>query len=525
MENKQHTIEKIVIVGGGTAGWLAANHLAKTLISNENSTVSLTLIESPNIPTVGVGEGTVPLMRQSLQELGISETEFITQCDATFKQGIKFVDWVHNPSTMQNNPRGRFYHHIFDYPHISEVNLTPYWLKEHLKGSGNSYVDTVAIQGKMCDAGLAPKLITTPEFQGFTAYAYHLDAGKFSALLTQNATQKLGVEHIQAEVVNVIQHENGAIKSVITDIAGEIEGDVFIDCTGFTGLLIDKTLKVKFNDKSDVLFADHAVVLQRPYEQENTAIPSHTISTAQEAGWIWDIGLQNRRGIGHVYSSSHTSHEAAETALRKYANVSDEISTRVIPMKIGYREQFWHKNCVALGLSQGFVEPLEATGLLIFDATAKMLAEQFPTCHSEMPLIAKLFNTRVKESWDKVIDFIKLHYCISKRDDSEFWLDNRNEKSIPESLQERLARWLYQPPSQYDFFSGFEIFNLENYLYVLYGMEYPTNVALIANRYSQNNAAKKYIDTIQQHSQQALNRLPNHRELINKIHQHGLQKV
>ena len=250
-------IKQVVIVGGGTAGWLAANHLANNLASNTAEGVQVTLIESPNIPTVGVGEGTVPLMRQSLQALGISETEFIQECEATFKQGIKFVDWVHNP--IQNKPN--YYHHIFDYPQINEIDLTPYWLQSQDNKGNDSYVDAVSIQGKICDLGLAPKLITTPEYQGQSAYAYHLDAGKFSALLTKNATQKLGVKHLLAEVIDVKQHTNGDIASVITDTTGEISGDLFIDCTGFSALLIGKTLNVPFIDKSDVLFADHALSL------------------------------------------------------------------------------------------------------------------------------------------------------------------------------------------------------------------------------------------------------------------------
>ncbi|NMP30277.1 tryptophan 7-halogenase [Thalassotalea sp. M1531] len=515
-----HTpIKQVIIVGGGTAGWLAANHLGKNLAPSSPDGVKVTLIESPDIPTIGVGEGTVPLMRQSLKALGISETEFIRECDVTFKQGIKFVDWLHNP--IANNPH--YYHHIFDYPQIEPVDLTPFWLDNN---QGRSYVDTIAWQGKVCDAGLAPKLITSPEYQGQSAYAYHLDAGKFSALLTKNAVERFGVNHILANVVEVKQHENGDIASVVTDRNGELSADLFIDCTGFSAKLIGDVLNVPFIDKSDVLFADHAVVMQVPYQSEDQAIASHTISTAQQSGWIWDIGLQTRKGVGHVYSSNHTSHEQAEHALRTYiGKQAESIGSRVIKMNIGYREKFWHNNCVALGLSQGFVEPLEATGLLVFDATAKMLAEQFPTTTTEIPLIAKLFNQRMSESWEKVIDFIKLHYCISKRDDSQFWLDNRELSSIPDSLQERLARWKFQPPSKYDFFSGFEIFNLENYLYVLYGMEYPTASSLVRGKVVQAAQIEELHRWIANNTEQALTRLPKHRELIEKIKQFGLQRV
>jgi len=522
--NESKRINRVIIVGGGTAGWLAANHLAKNLINTNENSIEVILVESPNIPTIGVGEGTVPAMRQTLMQFGISETEFITSCEATFKQGIKFVNWHKNPTAGQSD----YYHHVFDYPKVTEIDLTPYWLNIQSEShdlKGVSFADAVSIQGEICDAGLAPKLITTPEFQGITSYAYHLDAGKFATILARNATEKLGVKHVLAEVMSVNMHDSGEIKSLITDTAGELAGDFFVDCTGFKALLIGEKLGIKFKDKSDVLFADHALAIQIPYQNKSIDIPSFTISTALKAGWVWDIGLQQRRGIGHVYSSAHTSHEQAEQDLRAY--IGDEakgINSRLIKMKIGYREKFWQKNCVALGLAQGFVEPLEATGLLVFDATAKMLAEQFPVSKVDMPLIAKQFNMRVEHSWENVIDFVKLHYCISQRDDSQFWLDNRDKTSIPDSLQEKLARWQYQPPSRYDFSNKFDVFNLENYLYVLYGMKYPTDIVGYRSRLKHNELALSCFKENSEQAKYALSRLPKHRELLEKIYQYGLQK-
>ncbi len=515
----KNEIRKIVIVGGGTAGWLAANHLAKKLNCKHNNDIRIQLIESKNIATIGVGEGTVPLMRQTLHYLGISETEFIRECDATFKQGIKFVNWLNTPK----DNRKEYYHHVFDYPYNNNIDLTPYWLlaKQH---NPISFVDAVSVQGKVCDAGLAPKLITSPEYSGLTAYAYHLDAAKFAKILTRNAVNNLGVEHIQTEVEQVILHDNGEIKALLTSTQGEIEGDFFIDCTGFKSLLIGQALGIEFIDKSKFLFADHAVAIQVPYENEQAPIPSYTISTALDNGWVWDIGLKHRRGVGHVYSSRYISHDQAEAQLRDYIGAQAEgVASRLIKMKIGYREKFWTKNCVALGLAQGFVEPLEATGLLVFDATARMLAEQFPHRKNEMKIIAKQFNRRVRHSWDNVIDFVKLHYCLSKRNDSQFWLDNRDENSIPETLKEQLALWRYQPPHQYDFSSRYDVFNLENYLYILYGMHYPTEITAHTNRLPHQQEAQEVFNHVAKQTQQILSRLPKHRELIEKIHQYGLQ--
>lgn len=510
-------IKQIVILGGGTAGWLAANHLAKKL--NLPNGINVTLVESPNIPTIGVGEGTVPAMRESLKYLGIDEGDFIKRCDATFKQSIKFVNWTHDPAAHGNH----YYHHLFDYPLINQFNSTPYWLNKHCQ---LSYAETVAVQGKICDLGLAPKMVTDPQYQGTTAYAYHLDAAKFSQMLTENAVDKLGVIHIKDDVTDVILHTDGSIKALVTQQNGNIFGDVFIDCSGFNSLLMGEKLGIDFVDKSDILFADHALAIQVPYQSVSQPIASHTISTAQQAGWIWDIGLTERRGVGHVYSSNHTSHEQAERDLRDYLGSEfDNINTRRIKMHIGYRAKFWHKNCVALGLSQGFVEPLEATGLLVFDATARMLAEQFPMEHAEMPLAEKRFNQRIRQTWDRVIDFIKLHYCISKRRDSAFWRDNTDPRSIPDSLQENLEYWRFKIPTEYDFHNKLSIFNLDNYLYVLYGMEFETSSQNQQFQYQDVDGYRAWLKELANYRDHLSKTLPEHRVLIDKIKKYGIQSV
>ncbi|WND04080.1 tryptophan 7-halogenase [Temperatibacter marinus] len=514
-------IDHILIVGGGTAGWLTAVHLAKHLKPNQGGP-KVTLLESPNIPTVGVGEGTVPAMRDSLKYLGISETDFIRECDATFKQSIKFVDWLRSPAEG-----GHSYHHIFDYPMKQDIDLSPYY---HLGACGNqSYVDALSVQGMMCDKGYGPKTMTHNEYEGLTSYAYHLDAAKFAAYLTKFGVEKLGISHVKGEMTTVKQAEDGTILSLSTDTVGELCADIFIDCTGFRSLLLGETLDIPFIDKSHILFADYALAAQLPYGPDDH-LPCHTIATAKEAGWIWDIGLMERRGTGYVYSSHHTSHEAAEKVIRDYARVSlgdkaDEISTRQIKMKVGYREKLWEKNCIAVGLSQGFVEPLEATGLLMFDATARMLAEQFPATTETIPVVADRFNQRLKLTWDKVIDFIKLHYCTSQRTDSDFWLDNCHANSIPQSLQDKLHYWQHSLPSAYDFSSRLEIFNLENYQYVLNGMEFKTDIEPLKSRYADLAKAQDDFEAIQQYNKQLEPQLIPHRDLIRRIQKYGLQTL
>lgn len=518
MDNASAPIRKVIVVGGGTAGWLAASHLAKKLGSKNPHAIQVTLIESPDIPTIGVGEGTVPAIRKSLQYLGISETDFIRSCDVTFKQSIKFVDWETNPIPGKEH----YYHHLFDYPCINPFDLSPYWLlngREQVK-----YADAVAIQGRICDLGLGPKNMTHCEYEGSAHYAYHLDAVKFASLLTRHAVETLGVKHQLANVVDVTLDSTGNIETVITD-QGDFAADFFVDCSGFSALLIEQKLGVGFVDKRGLLFADYALAAQVPYSEESAPIPSFTISTAKEAGWIWDIGLTTRRGTGYVYSSQHTTHDRAEQVLRNYLGDADgKYSVRKIPMKVGCREKFWVKNCAAIGLSQGFVEPLEATGLLVYDATSRMLADLFPATAGEFAQAAAQFNEHTRNAWDKVIDFVKLHYVISQRDDSEFWLDNRKQETVSDRLLAKLEAWRYQLPNDYDFPGRMEIFNLENYLYVLYGMNYPTNLQARETRYSDNVRAQQLLQNMQRQAQASIQQLLPHRELIKRIHQFGLQK-
>lgn len=513
-------IRRVLIVGGGTAGWLAACHLAKKLQAQDPNGVQVTLLESADIPTIGVGEGTVPAIRQSLQYLGISETEFVRECDVTFKQSIQFIDW------MKPNLDGSVhtYHHLFDYPDLSSLDLTPYWLQGHAKHL--SYADAVALQGRICDAGLAPKTMLHSEFMGYTNYAYHLDAAKFARLLTKHATTKLGVRHLLGTVQQVELASSGDIAAVHTPEHGRLTADLFIDCTGFSALLIGQTYQIPFIAKNDVMFVDSALAVQVPYQDPEQAIPCFTKATAREAGWIWDIGLSARRGTGYVYSSRYTTDDRAEQVLRQYLQgAADQLSIRKISMNVGYREKFWHRNCVALGLSQGFVEPLEATGLLVYDATARMLAELFPPHTAAMSVLAERFNQRVRLSWDKVIDFIKLHYYLSNREDSAFWIDNRDERSVPASLLDNLAQWRYQVPSAYDFHSKLEIFNLENYLYVLYGMNFPTDLVGQEFRFQQQQKAEQMMAFYARKFAQLQPDLLPHRELIARIKKHGLQRI
>ncbi|HZV18729.1 MAG TPA: tryptophan halogenase family protein [Sphingobium sp.] len=512
-----HAIRNIVIVGGGTAGWLTAGIIAARHRARIPHSFNVTLVESPNTPILGVGEGTWPTLRSTLKKIGVSETDFIRECDAAFKQGACFARW----STGQEDDA--YYHPLVLPEGFARVNLVPHWL---INNRGQSFCDAVCPQGRLCEDGLAPKSITTPEYEGAANYAYHLDAGKFAPFLQRHCCEKLGMTHVLADVREVLFAENGDIRAIDTEQAGEIEGDLFIDCTGFRSLLLGGALGVPFQDCNDVLFCDTALAVQLPYESETSPVACHTISTAQTAGWIWDIGLPSRRGTGHVYSSSHISQDEAESQLRAYLGpASKDLPVRKIKFRSGRRETFWKRNCVAIGLAAGFLEPLESSAIVLVELSAKMIAEQMPACREVMDIIAKRFNEAKRYRWDRAVDFLKLHYALTKRTDSAFWRDNVLPATIPDRLQDLLHLWRYQSPWFHDEFDRLdEVFPAASYQYVLYGMGFRTEVApetlaqeaAVAMQAMRENATQ---------TERLRTTLPRHRDLLRKIQEFGLQPV
>lgn len=516
-----NAVKKVVIVGGGTAGWLTAGVIAAEHCANTNSGIEVTLIESPDVAPVGVGEGTWPTMRGTLKKIGISETDFIRECDASFKQGALFAKWV---SGEKNDA---YYHPLVLPQGYGDINLAPYWQKHADK---ISFADAVSFQGKLCDKGLAPKQNTTPEYAHVANYAYHLDAGKFSTFLQKHCTEKLGVKHILDHVTQINSHDNGDISSVSTKKNGELSGDLFVDCTGFKSLLLGEHYQVPFLCKKHILFNDTALALHVPYPNEQSEIASHTISTAQSAGWIWDIGLPSRRGVGHVYSSAHISDEAAEQELRDYVSQSigdkaDTLPIRKIPINPGHREIFWHKNCVAVGLSAGFLEPLEASALVLVELSAAMISEQLPANREVMPIVAKRFNDKFQYRWDRIIDFLKLHYVLTQRKDTAYWRDNCSPETIPDDLQAMLTLWRYQSPWHQDFTQVDEVFPSASYQYVLYGMGFNTQARATPKMTDDDALANMNFQKNMQITHKLTQGLPSNRELINNIKEFGLQKI
>ena len=505
-------IEHVVVVGGGSAGWLVAAVLAA-----EHPRLAVTLVESPGVPPIGVGEGTWPSMRETLQRIGVSEAAFLRECDAAFKQGSRFDRWV-------DGSDGDVYFHPFSLPQgYGEANLAAAWQRRH---RDVPFADLVSYQPHLCVQGRAPKQPQTPEYAGVANYGYHLDAGKFGVFLQKHCTEKLRVRHVAAHVVDILPTADGDIAALRTREAGVVEADLFVDCTGMASLLLGRHCGVQFVSRRDVLFNDRALAVQVPYPTPDTPIASQTTSTAQSCGWIWDIGLPTRRGIGHVYSSAHCSDDEAEHTLRAYLAATGHMGDVPAPRKIafdpGYRARFWERNVVAIGLSAGFIEPLEASALALVELSAAWLADDLPATRIQMDTIAARFNEAFTYRWERIIEFLKLHYVLSKRADSAYWLDHRAAPTRSPRLSELLALWRTRAPSRRDFPRIEEIFPSASWQYVLYGMGFRPEFGERASDLP--DRSDQYFREAARLTARMLPQLPANRAMLDHIRQYGMPR-
>ncbi len=514
------SIRHIVILGGGSAGWLTAGVLAAEHRANSATGLQVTVIESPDVPPIGVGEGTWPTMRDTLRKIGVSEADFLRECDASFKQGSRFNRWV-------TGADDDYYFHPFVLPQgYGDADLSARWQARH---PGVPFADLVSFQPHLCVHGRAPKQASTPEFAAVANYGYHLDAGKFGAFLRRHCVGQLGVGHVLDHVDAIDSHDNGDIAALRTRAHGAIAGDLFIDCSGMRSMLLGQHFGVPLLPQKHVLFNDSALAVQIPYAGDDSPIASQTTSTAQSSGWIWDIGLPSRRGLGHVYSSAHISDEEAGRELRAYIRGNggpDDIATpRKLSFEPGYRTHFWHRNCVAVGLSAGFIEPLEASALALVELSASMLSEDMPATRAAMDIAARRFNDAFTYRWERVIDFLKLHYVLSQRRDSAYWRDNCRADAIPDRLAELLALWRHRSPSRHDFFRIEEVFPSASYQYVLYGMGCGMEQEHAMRKAEYAGAADACFREAADLTRKMLAALPDNRSLLAHIGRHGMPRI
>ncbi|MDE1148452.1 MAG: tryptophan 7-halogenase [Azospirillaceae bacterium] len=505
----------ILIVGGGTAGWLAAAYLAKYLGVRPDGPIEITLLESPDIGIVGVGEGTFPTIRTTLQFLGLNEARFMRETAATFKQGIRFNNWVTAPDS--GAPDSFF--HPFEAPFPGEgTGLVPYWLLQE-EGRRLPFAQAMTFQPRVADAQRAPKHGHEGDFEAPLNYAYHFDAAKVARVLGERA-RELGVRHLSGTVTDVALAADGAIAHLTTAEQGVLTADFYLDCSGFRAELIGRALGVPQKSVRPILFADRALTCKVPYEAPDAPLESCTVATAHAAGWTWDIGLDGARGVGCVYSSDYLSDEGVEATLRAYLGPGVEASApRKIAFDSGYRETPWVKNCVAIGLSGGFLEPLESTSVVLIEVAVGMLAELFPH-DGQWDAPAARFNELMTRRFENIVNFLKLHYCLSRREEP-FWRDNRDPETIPANLADLLRQWRTRPPSRFDFALDLEAFAFFNYQYILYGMGFRTDLSAARGAYPQGDAAARTFARVQSYGEHATRDLPAHRALVRRINRAG----
>ncbi len=447
-------IRSIAIVGGGTAGWMAAASLQHHFA---NTPLSITLIESSKIDTVGVGEATIPTIRRFYRSLGMRDDDVLRATQGTCKLGIQFNDW-HSPGSSFIHPFGLFGQDV------RGIGFHHYWLKLKEQGDTAPIGDyslgaSLALDGKFILPSPKP-----PSSLSVFDWALHFDASLFAALMRDFATSN-GCTQVDATITNVtLRPEDGFIDSLQLDNGDEISADLFIDCSGFRSLLLDQALEVGYEDWSEWLFCDSAWVAQ----SANVGAPSpYTRVNAQEAGWQWRIPLRTRTGNGYVFSSRFTDDEAAKD--RFVGNVEGELLTepRKLNFTPGRRTQSWHKNCIALGLSSGFLEPLESTSIALIETGIERIKLLFPDRGFSQACIDE-FNETTALEYERVRDFIILHYKATRRDDTPFWRECA-AMEIPETLQRKIElfrrrgyfvryRWeMFHPASWLAIYAGFNI--------------------------------------------------------------------
>ncbi|MFN3312961.1 MAG: tryptophan halogenase family protein, partial [Hyphomonas sp.] len=418
-------IRKILIAGGGTAGWMTAAVLSKLL---KNDYAEIVLVESEEIGTVGVGEATIPQIGTFNRTLGIDENEFVKATQGSFKLGIEFVDW---------GAKGERYIHPFGGYGIDMegVSFHAFFQKHHGQDYGPSTPEQYCLQAVAARQNKFMRPIKAGNSPlSKIAYAFHFDAGLYARFL-RGQSEARGVVRHEGKIADVaLDAETGHIRHVQLTDGRIFEADLFVDCTGFRGLLIEQALNAGYNDWSHWLPCDRAVAV--PCESASRLTP-YTRSTAREAGWQWRIPLQHRTGNGHVWSSQFTTEERATEILMSNLDGKPLAAPRHLKFVTGHRRQFWVKNCVAIGLAAGFIEPLESTSIHLIQSGVAKLLQMFPSRGFSQPDIDR-YNRITTFEYERIRDFIILHYHLTRRDDTEFWNYTRN-MAIPDYLADKMA--------------------------------------------------------------------------------------
>ena len=494
----QANIKELVIVGGGTAGWMTAAAIAKVM----GPQVNITLVESDDIGIVGVGEATIPPIKLFNDLVRIDEDDFLAKTQGTFKLGIQFVDWY---------KKGETYSHDFG-PIGKDLGYIPfhnYWLSEHRKGSKHSLwdygVNNLAMRQNKFDR-LA--MIPNSPLPGIV-HAFHFDASLYAKYL-RGIAEKLGVKRVEGMVLGAtLNGENGFIEHINMKNGAKIAGDFFVDCSGFRGLLIGEALQTKFEDFSNWLPVNRALAV--PCEKTSPLTP-YTRSTAHKAGWQWRIPLQHRTGNGNVYCADFMSDDEAHAHLLQNLDGKPLADPRLIKFTTGRRADFWVKNCVSIGLSGGFLEPLESTAIHLIQSSINQLISFFPQ-KGENNAARTEYNQALKSEFDYIRDFIVLHYHANERHGEKFW-DEMRAKPIPDTLAHKIE--LFREAGAIST-NHEDIFKLSSWVQVMLGQ----GIMPAANHAFVNTIAPKdlenYMNDLRTIMGAAVENMPSHEAFIARL--------
>jgi len=514
-------VQEVLILGGGTAGWMTASYLKRAFPE-----LKITLMEARNIPKIGVGEATVPnLQKVFFDFLGLPEEEWMRRCNAAFKVAVKFCNWRTPRQQAQDD---HFYHLFGLIPTSDGLSLSQYWAHRNKEGDPEPLDYACYKEPPLLDAKLAPRFRDGTKAMH---YAWHFDAHLVADYLKEVAVG-WGVEHVVDELENVELAADGSIGFLHTRSGRKLGADLFVDCSGFRGLLINKALREPFVDMSDHLFCDSAVATSVPHDDATHGVEPYTSAIAMDSGWTWKIPMLDRFGSGYCYSSRFVSDDHATREFCQLWNLNpDQANLNKIRFRVGRNRRAWVKNCVGIGLSSCFVEPLESSGIYFIYAAIYQLAKHFPD-KSFNPTLIQRFNSEIEYMFDDTRDFIQLHYLTTPREDTQFWRANKHDLHLSDEIQHKLGTYKCGLPvnvalsgadSYYDNFE-WEFRNFwtnSSYYCILGGMGWVPEQALPRIRHQSDESlrrAKDKFQAIKAESAALAATLPTNREYLRQLH-------
>jgi tryptophan halogenase len=510
---------------------MAAAYLAKSL----QGSVKITVLEAPSIPKIGVGEATVPnLQRVFFDHLGIEEDEWMRECNAAFKTAIRYVNF-HTPGPGTPDARDldgwpdHFYHPFGLLPNCDQIPLSHYWVERKLRGETHEPFDYACFREvPIMNAKLSPRFM---DGKPATYYAWHFDAHLVADFLRRFATERFGVVHIEDELEHVeLDPETGFITKLRTRGQRELPGELFLDCSGFRGLLINKALQEPFIDMNNYLMNDSAVATAVPNDDARDGIDPYTSSIAMPSGWTWKIPMLGRFGTGYVYCSKFLSETDATRELCALWKLDpDKTPLNKIRFRVGRNRRAWVKNCVSVGLASCFLEPLESTGIYFITASLYQLVKHFPDTHFD-PILAARFNSEIELMFDDCRDFIQTHFYFARRNDTPFWKAQK-ELYLSDSIKEKIAMYkaglAVNPPSTNEptYYENFDV-ELRNFwtngsyycIFAGLGLVPDHPLPLLTYKTASIEKARPIFEDVKRRQAELIASLPSNYEFLKQLH-------